>query len=106
MKELARSYGLHLLPESGQLLQDNLTSLLRVPQPPTLRYGAASAQSPREMQAMQAMHEKRHQMSTGRLIAGAPGVLGPDLSASPSLPMLSPGRPGARNWVTFLHGAH
>ena len=26
------------------------------------------------------------------------------LNASPSLPMLSPGRTGARNWVRFLHG--
>ena len=28
----------------------------------------------------------------------------PEMRTSPSLPMLSPGRVGVRNWVNFLHG--
>jgi hypothetical protein len=89
-KELARSYGLHLLPENGPLLQDNLTAALGAPQPPDLRFP-----HPPSLEAALPMG------------AGASAYYGkpvPDLSASPSLPMLSPGRVGVRNWVTFLHG--
>ena len=108
-----QSYGLHLLPESGgeQLLQDNLFAVLNhAPQPPELRYGMAySSHGPRgepgllQPQVGPQGLEYPQQKSRGRLHGnGRPA--GADLSASPSLPMLSPGRPGARNWVTFLHG--
>ena len=110
-KELARSYGLHLLPDSGQLLlQDNLGSAFSAPPPPPDVYGRSifppgnlSAQpihqSPHPSRDPLAVH---HRKSTS--ILDSSRAVGPDLSASPSLPMLSPGRPGARNWVTFLHG--
>jgi hypothetical protein len=89
-KDLARSYGLHLLPEGGggshaALLHDNLSSVLKEPPPPPeLRYGEHAREPPRE--------PPRETLAAR------------DLSNSPSLPMLSPGRPGARNWITFLHG--
>lgn len=94
-KQLARSYGLHLLPESGKLLLDDpsLAVVLNAPQPPELRYGLAasvSAGAPRE--------------GSRKSLPSLLDANGPDLGSSPSLPMLSPGRPGARNWVTFLHG--
>ena len=59
-----------------------------------MRLGAHTSQSPREYTKKQVVGKK----------GGSAGASGTDLLGSPSLPMLSPGRPGARNWVTFLHG--
>ena len=108
---LARSYGLHLLPEEGkvgstsQILHDNVVAVLAhaVPPPPEIRYGFAGAEAPplprRSHSQMRAMHAQ----PIGPVTDLSHGV---DLSSSPSLPMLSPGRPGTRNWVTFLHAQH
>ena len=71
---------------------------LNAPQPPELRYGHHTPRdgTQREQQQQQSM--------PGFGTASPTKGLGVDLLGSPSLPMLSPGRPGARNWVTFLHG--
>jgi len=107
-KDLAKSYGLHLLPDGVTKPlppQDAMEQVMRyAPQPPELKYGLA----PEYQTASQSTHKGGHQQSPHRRSTGAIlSVLdakGPDLGQSPSLPMLSPGRPGARNWVTFLHG--
>ena len=98
-RELARSYGMHLLPEgSGAMLLQGSAALQtqlqeKLQPPPELRYGLSSAPMP---------PQPRQHKSYGHMRED--GIVGPDIRASPSLPMLSPGRPGARNWVTFLHG--
>jgi len=89
-KELAISYGLHLVPDTRDLLNDNLQSVLRdLPPPPsmTVKNDPAHAE---EMEFVRQLQQPVRQQT--------------DLGSSPSLPMLSPGRPGVRNWVTFLHG--
>lgn len=89
-KELAISYGLHLVPDTRDLLHDNLQSVLRdLPPPPP-----PPKAHPDLDEELALVKQKQH-----------PTRQPTDLGTSPSLPMLSPGRPGARNWVTFLHGA-
>ena len=91
-KELAKSYGLHLLPENGPHMHDHLNAPIHAPQPPEPRYAHIAGQI--------------NDPAANRGRPGqVPGLnMGIDLSVSPSLPMLSPGRVGVRNWVTFLHG--
>ena len=89
-KELARSYGLHLLPENSQPLPGDLAQ----PRNTNVHMGGDHAAD---------MAREYAQGRGGQSLYGK-FDLRTDLGASPSLPMLSPGRVGARNWVTFLHG--
>ena len=90
--ELARSYGLHLIPDHGGVLLHNLQTSRQRPQRADLMQDDNSLRSPRE-----ASIPWTEQDPSTRMIAA-------DLTESPSLPLLSPGRVGTRNWVTFLHG--
>jgi len=86
-KSLARSYGLHLIPETRAMLHDNLQAVINAPKPPEVPEVPALAGSYQAEVGARASQKRVTQ-----------------LSSSPSLPMLSPGQLGARNWVTFLHG--
>ena len=96
-KELAKSYGLHLLPENSQPLPGDLAQ----PRNTNPHMGGGELQG-----GMAGAYPGGAYAGGG---SGGPSLYGKfdlrtDLGASPSLPMLSPGRVGARNWVTFLHG--
>jgi len=85
-RELARTYGLHLVPDSRVTLQDNVQALANAPRPPEL----PEPPSFNETLSKSAQDPRQNKETL--------------LSNSPSLPMLSPTLLGARNWVTFLHG--
>ena len=78
-------------PRCQNLCADDKTGL-NAPPVPEMRHGSTGGYA-----AQGVTRAERYK-------AGPYDLKGPGIKDSPSLPMLSPGRPAARNWVTFLHG--
>ncbi len=91
--DLARSYGLHMVPDTRQMLRDNMNSILAAPARPSA--------PPRPTNTSDATMPTKPSPRDASLFASDGRA---EMVTSPSLPILSPRQPGRRNWVSFLHG--